>query len=155
MSVFGIVWRRIGIMLFWSAWPLSWWRLHGSKRTRLFVVCGNFVVVTRRWIGDGRWSLPGGGLHRRENSLDGALRELYEETGLRIKSVKLRRHSDRIFESNGLTFNYVFFIAKVSRKYPLRVQRPELTDTAWVHKSELTAHNSSPDVLSALHTWWG
>lgn len=149
------LWARFGILLFWLTWPISWLHLRGSKRTRLLVVCGNYLIVTKRWLGDGRWSLPGGGLHREEDSRDGALRELYEETRLHINSSRLRRHSDRIFKSNGLSFNYVFFIAKVGKKYPLVHQSIELTESVWIHKSELSVSNASPDVLAALHTWWG
>lgn len=41
------------------------------------------VLLVRSRTGEGLWGFPGGILHRREHALDGALRELHEETGVR------------------------------------------------------------------------
>lgn len=58
-------------------------------RTRhaAYAVCidAGFVLLTQLWdedVSPGHWTLPGGGLGWREPPEQGALRELYEETGL-------------------------------------------------------------------------
>jgi ADP-ribose pyrophosphatase YjhB (NUDIX family) len=130
-------------------------KLRGSKRTRLLVVSGNSIIVTKRWLGEGKWSLPGGGLHREEESLDGALRELHEETGLHLKSDQLRRHSDQIFRCRGLSFNYVLFVAKVGRKLAVKHRPLELTEARWINRFEVSPINAEPDVLQAVASWWG
>ncbi len=150
-----VAWVRIGVVLFWLTWPLSWMYLHGSKRTRLLIIHGNHIIVTKRWVGDGSWSLPGGGLHKEEASLDGALRELYEETGVHLKVGQLERQTEFIYHHHNLSFNYVLFVAKVTKQSPLKHRPIELVDAQWVHRSKLTSHNAQPDVLAALHRWWG
>ena len=58
-----------------------------EQRTRV----GAYVVIVRdgavllvRFAGSGRWTLPGGGLDHGEDPRDAAVREVEEETGLRI-----------------------------------------------------------------------
>lgn len=155
MNTSSLVWQRIGITLFWLTYPISWSKLRGSKRTRVLIVCGNYVVVTKRWLGEGKWSLPGGGLHRQEESTDGALREVREETALQLKSTRLKRDSEQIYEYHGLSFSYALFTTKLSRRLPLKAQSFELVAAEWIHYSQLNASNAQPDVLSAVVGWWG
>ncbi len=42
------------------------------------------VLLIRHSYGSGNWMLPGGGIARRETPLAAALRELAEETGLKL-----------------------------------------------------------------------
>lgn len=63
---------------------LRWWRirrplLRGSRV--LAFDAGGEVLLVRHSYGSGRWMLPGGGLSRREDPLEGARRECLEETG--------------------------------------------------------------------------
>jgi 8-oxo-dGTP pyrophosphatase MutT (NUDIX family) len=154
MSKSSPIWQRIGIVLFWLTYPMSWSALRGSKRTRILIVCGNYVVVTKRWLGEGKWSLPGGGLHKAEESSDGALREVREETALQLKSSQLRKDSEQIYEHHGLSFSYALFTTKVSKRLPLQHQKFELVAAEWIHYSELNTSNAQPDVLSAVAGWW-
>ncbi len=148
-------WQRVGIILFWLTWPLSWVHLRGSIRTRLLIVSGNYLIVTKRWIGEGKWSLPGGGLHREEESIDGAIRELHEETKLQLTGDKLTRDSDRIYQYHGFRFNYVLFTVAVNRKSRLQHRPLELSDARWIRRTELSSENALPDVLEAVQSWWG
>jgi len=52
---------------------------------------GDKVLLVRRAVDPfaGRWSLPGGFIEAEETPEDGALRELYEETGIRGKIERL------------------------------------------------------------------
>jgi 8-oxo-dGTP pyrophosphatase MutT (NUDIX family) len=154
-SSVSILWQRVGITLFWIAWPISWMNLRGSMRTRLLIVNGNYLIVTKRWIGEGKWSLPGGGLHKEEESLSGAIRELHEETKLQLTGDKLTRDSDRIYQYHGFRFNYVLFTGSVKQKLHLQHQLFELTDARWIHHKELSSKNALPDVVEAIRSWWG
>jgi 8-oxo-dGTP diphosphatase len=39
--------------------------------------------------GEGSWTMPGGKLHFKENLKEGAIREVFEETGIRVKNLKV------------------------------------------------------------------
>jgi 8-oxo-dGTP pyrophosphatase MutT (NUDIX family) len=148
------LWQRVGIALFWLTWPLSWMSLRGSMRTRMLIVNGDYLIVTKRWMGEGKWSLPGGGLHREEESLEGAIRELHEETKLQLTTDKLTKDSDQIYQYHGFRFNYVLFSVRVNQK--VRLQHPpiELTEARWIHHADLSSANALPDVLGAVRSWW-
>ena len=63
-------------------WRLAQVRLQGS-RVLAFDQRGHLLLV-RHSYGNGSWMLPGGGIARAEDPLAAALRELAEETGLRL-----------------------------------------------------------------------
>jgi ADP-ribose pyrophosphatase YjhB (NUDIX family) len=58
-----------------------------SKRVRL-VLCtsDDQILLVRNWYGNQKWTLPGGGVKRREPETQAVVRELREETGVNITS---------------------------------------------------------------------
>ena len=63
----------------------------GLRKRATAVVIKNGKVLLVRDKGKQKFSLPGGGIHRGELTLSAAIRELYEETGLRAtKAIRLR-----------------------------------------------------------------
>ena len=62
-----------------------WWRIARPRLRGCAVALfrdDGAVLLVRHGYGQGRWSLPGGGLGRHEDPLHGAQRECREETGL-------------------------------------------------------------------------
>lgn len=153
MSARQRAWVATGRVVSWLTWPGVWLVLYGSRRTRILVVCRQQVLLTKGWMGDGKWQLPGGGLHKGESSSDGALRELYEETGIHLPPELLRRHSEHAHSDKGVRYSFVLFVARVTRKQPLKPQPFEISEVAWVDRRTLNRTNANPDVLTALQAW--
>lgn len=63
---------------------------------------GMFIMGCRKGAhGEGTWSVPGGHLEFGETIIEGAKREVQEESGLRITNVKVAGITNDIFESEG------------------------------------------------------
>lgn len=57
------------------------------RAARVLVVDGGRVLAVRDWSRPDRIGIPGGGVERGEAASDAARRELWEETGLRVKEM--------------------------------------------------------------------
>ncbi len=63
---------------------------------------GKFIMGCRKGAhGEGTWSVPGGHLEFGETIIEGAKREVEEESGLKITNVKIAGITNDIFESEG------------------------------------------------------
>lgn len=146
-------WIRAGRIAFWLSWPLLFWYLGLSRRTRILVISGSKILVTKRWLGDGKWSLPGGGVHRGESVVKSVLRELKEETGLTLKRQDIQKLYTAWYHQNGLSFRYHCYAAELSQTLPVRPQRFELIETRWLSMNGLDKQNANDDVVQALDAW--
>jgi ADP-ribose pyrophosphatase YjhB (NUDIX family) len=83
--------------------------------TETYVVRGNKLLMFRRSpnakMFPNYWTVPGGHVDREEDALSGAIREIYEETGIKVsiddiklKAVTLNHHIDR----NEVWVSFVF-----------------------------------------------
>jgi ADP-ribose pyrophosphatase len=145
--------EKLGIIVFFLAWPAFYIYLKRSERTRIIIAEGNKVLVTRNWISDGKWSLPGGGLHQKEPILQGAQRELFEETGLRVSQEQLRYVGKQTYRNYGHTFVFHTFVARDVDMSDLRRQKHEISRTAWISPANLTERNTAQDARKALDLW--
>ncbi|MGA8180216.1 MAG: NUDIX hydrolase [Desulfobacterales bacterium] len=74
--------------------------------------------------GSGTWQFPGGHLEFGEPIEDCAKRELYEETGLTIRNIRLGPYTNDIFESEQKHYITLFVIADYDSGV-LTVKEPE------------------------------
>ncbi len=106
----------------------------------------------------GQWSLPGGMLELGEALTDGVVREVREETGLRVEPVELVELLDRIYRENE-SVRYHYVIAD----YLCRVVNGELkaaTDAdavRWVERAEWNSHSAlrlDPVTVRVMEKAW-
>jgi 8-oxo-dGTP pyrophosphatase MutT (NUDIX family) len=93
-----------------------------------------------------RWITPGGGVDDHESHLAGALRELYEETGLQVETLTGPIHavnSSATLASGVVQTSYTeFFVLRtknfnVSRENWLDYEHDEIHDIGWFTRSEI------------------
>jgi ADP-ribose pyrophosphatase YjhB (NUDIX family) len=122
------------------------------KRTRVLVVSGDEVIVVRGWLSNGKWSLPGGGLKRKEDHKVGVLRELLEEVGVSLPKEKLN-YIGRAKQKKGLRFTYFRYVSQTTDKPKLKRQKGEIIATKWAKLEELNHTNAEDHVLQTIAAW--
>lgn len=145
------LWQLCGIVVFWLSWPALWIYLRGTKRTRVIVTAGDKVLLVKGWLGAGQWILPGGGTHRGENPLKAAVREVREETGIKLDPVSLKTLDTMEVREYGFRFTCVIYVADLKDAPALKPQPLEITEVAWVSRSDLA--NLSPLTSRLLAEW--
>ena len=77
------------------------------------------------------WGLPAGLLKRREEPIDGAVRELYEETGVRLTADDLRAANPNAIVHTVGVVDTVFFADVPASTTELAVDGGEVLEAAW------------------------
>lgn len=141
------LWQKSGIVAYWILLPALHVYLRIGQRTRIAVTQKNQLLVVKPWLGNGKWCLPGGGVHRHENTADAAKRELFEETGVKVNN--LRSATPLTYGQSGLRFRYVLFTHQAHQLLPIVRQPWELVDVAWRPIDTLSSENSNQDVITS------
>lgn len=130
--------------------PLLVIYLRIGSRTRLVVEHKDSILVVKGWLGNGKWSLPGGGLHRAEDPAIGVLRELYEETRIVLNKGQLTPGGKAELKKRIIKFNYYRYYAELSKRPPMRPQKWEIQELAWLPISSLNRNNADQSLLDTL-----
>lgn len=142
--------RATGAAAFWLSWPLSYFHVRHTARTRVLVRAGDQVLVVQVWHGTGIWSLPGGGMHAGEMPLQAAVRELREETGLEAAPQQLEALGLRAFSYAGMVFTCHYYYLELSEPQTLKPGRPEIIDARWLPERRLHTNHLAPDVKQGV-----
>lgn len=143
-------WQFIGIVAYWVTVPGIWLALRRTQRSRVIINSGDSIVVVKPWLGNGRWCLPGGGVHKNESALSAVRRETEEEVGMKLSTKSYRTLGNQLYRQNGLSFSYQLFSVVVNEKIPIKKQLLEIVEAEWVPIAELTDKNANQDVLAGI-----
>lgn len=102
------------------------------------------LLVKRNSVrGYGQWALPGGFLEANESTQEGALRELWEETGIDLKKLQCAQLAVALEENlddisvRTLGVNYLF-VVKESEEIEVLVDKTEVLDYKWTELADIT-----------------
>ncbi|GAC1391525.1 MAG: hypothetical protein NVSMB46_04370 [Candidatus Saccharimonadales bacterium] len=100
-------------------------------------------MLVKGWLGRQQWGLPGGGIHRRENTILSAIREVHEETGISVRKADMAFvgsfYSHRQY---GVRYAYELFYVRLSHRPDVVVEGREIIDYQWVPQQELVLKNN-------------
>ncbi|MEO8784767.1 MAG: NUDIX hydrolase [Candidatus Saccharimonadales bacterium] len=147
------VWPQLGKLTFWLGWPALWVYLRIGWRTRILVVADGKLLLVKSWLGTSQWGLPGGGLHAKEEPVAGALRELKEETSLKLNPDQLKFLYKGKAHHHGLGFRYWCYVVELPKPLPIRKQQLEITNVAWRPIANLAEDSVTGETWAALAAW--
>lgn len=123
-----------------------------KSRVRVLVLNNkDEVLLTRSWFGFQRWSLPGGGIRRREFPLAAAMREVHEETGVVLQLHRLKSLGKFENGDSAAPFIVDCYVARID-KQPARIParyRLEMLDVAWFPLRDIPKDHS-PTIDEAM-----
>lgn len=125
--------RITGKLAFWLSWPVLFLYFLGSKRTRVVLHHEDKILLVTAWYGAGQWILPGGGLHKGEDPVQGAVREVKEETSIEIHATKLQKITEmNVRNGQGFRFKVYAFSYELAARPTVSRQKHEIADSTWM-----------------------
>jgi 8-oxo-dGTP pyrophosphatase MutT (NUDIX family) len=119
----------------------------------VLVVAEKKILLVQGWLDDGKWGLVGGGLHHKEPPLTGAVREVAEETGIKLKSKHCQYLGSEWRGRSGLRFYCHFFVAELTEIKEINRQKHEIIAARWASPRELKALPLKAEVRRALQLY--
>lgn len=123
--------------------------LRNTKRSRTLMVSGNRVLLLKGIISSQRWTLPGGGIGKKEDPTEGAVREIIEETSIVVDPKQLTYLGSATNKSLNSTYQAEYFFVDLKDSKSPKLRAWEHLDIGWFEIESLPQpiHN---DVLTAL-----
>ncbi len=143
----------LGHFIFWVSWPFLHFYLGGTRRTRVLVEVGDSILMLRVWHDGNNWALPGGGVHKNENSANSAIRELFEETKISLKPENLIYLGEDSFSERGLKFSLARYGCKLAERPNISKQHLEAISLEWVKLTEITENMVDKATWRHLQSW--
>ena len=112
---------------------------------------GRYLLVLRTEDPEaGRWALPGGRVEPGETLEDAVVREVGEETGVRVRVARRAGVVERPSPGGG-TYEIHCFVAEYLDGDA--VAASDAGDIRWVHRTELSLLETTRGLVGALHEW--
>lgn len=147
-KIYGIIMKLVNFF----GYPVKLAVLNGSSRVRVLIEVDGSILLVKNSIGSQKWSLPGGGVHKKELVKIAAAREVYEETGLKIDPDDLHElTTEKNTKAAGLVaYKLIFFTLKLSQIQEPKISRPlEIIEVKWFLRGNLPK-DCSDTVMTAL-----
>lgn len=102
------------------------------------------VLLVRSWFSHQRWSLPGGGIGQTESPAEAAIREIHEETGIRVPLEDLQELGSFPNPDPKNRYTIACYTVTVPKRAPrlARHRKLEMLDAGWFLLANLPKERS-------------
>lgn len=124
-----------------------WGYVSSQERARIIVVNERQeMLFVKGTISDWHWSFPGGGIEKGEDAKTAAVRELYEEIGIRVAHERVTKVGVVQKGDDGIPYTaHIFTVEVLSSSLPKEpVNVREIAEITWLNR------NVAPDQLSKV-----
>jgi 8-oxo-dGTP pyrophosphatase MutT (NUDIX family) len=148
------IWTIAGRITYILVFPLLAIVIRSTTRTRIIAVNDDKILVVKGWLGNGKWMLPGGGLHKNEQQTSGAKRELLEETNINIKDTSLLHIGKKVYKNGLIKYQYHLFETKLDT-FPkdVKKQQIEILELKWVNIDDINPREFSDELIEMVDIW--
>jgi 8-oxo-dGTP pyrophosphatase MutT (NUDIX family) len=149
MNKFYRLYIIFGKILFWVLLPIERFFIRRTHRVYGLIIKYNKVLLTKNWLSDGKWALPGGGVKKAESSAESLKRELHEELSIDLGKKPLKIVKSGHWRNHNFGFSYDIY--EIDPKIDFKINRKlEITDVAWVNITDLSIATTAIDTLDIL-----
>jgi 8-oxo-dGTP pyrophosphatase MutT (NUDIX family) len=114
------------------------------------IISENKLLLVRDWIGSGKWSLPGGGMHKAEDPKVCAVREVGEEVGVNLTTGQLNFLETINYRKKRSTSTRHIYSVELKIRPDIKLQKYEIIEAGWFSLEELGNINLADDVKFIL-----
>ncbi|MGI9027801.1 MAG: NUDIX hydrolase [Candidatus Saccharimonadales bacterium] len=149
------MWNFIGRASFYILYPFLAFYLGRQERARIVICCADEVLLVRSWLGNSKWDLPGGGLHKHEDPLSGAAREIREELGIELNESSIQLVAKEPFRSGLIRYTAHYFTVSLDAKpVQLRLQTSEIIEAQWFKRSTVNSLRLNQQHKRIIVSWY-
>ncbi len=140
----------LGRIIYFFTKPFILLILKGSIRSYVLVCYRDEVIITMNWLGEqDKWRLPGGGIKKNEDPKNAAVREIFEELGLKIELNDLKPLNTTPITDNA-KFEYYLYSINLASKPTLNIDKKEILQAKFVKISDIKDLKLSDELQIAI-----
>lgn len=108
---------------------------------------GEWLVVKKKYGGlKGKWSLPAGFVDANETADEAAIREVFEETGIKCELVGMIGLRTGVIRGE-ISDNMILFLLELKDEQTIKIQENELLDAKFINPEKLINQTEETSVL--------
>lgn len=143
----------IGKSVFWLTWPVSYLYVLGSLRTRVIIEAKGKILLVKGWHDNLKWTLPGGGVHKNEDPVLSAIREVAEEVGIYLHAGQMVDLGNDMYRKSGLSFGLQRYGCKLDRQPETQKQHLEIVALNWFLVTDIKKNMVDKHTWRQLEAW--
>lgn len=134
------IWRAVFKVIRPFAEPI----LNNSKRTRVLVIHKKQILLVKNRLSSQKWTLPGGGIKKKEKPKDAAKREIFEEIGYNLNPKQLVFGGKEVIHKPNSNFRIQAYIyLAYTELFEPKKQKMEILKAEWFYISELPKNRTA------------
>lgn len=144
----------MGQLMYFILLPFIRLAIKSTNRAYVLIInSNNEILMVKNWLSDGKWSLPGGGIHNNETPETAIVREVKEEVGLNLSKSNLIFVSKGKWQTYDLGYTYQIYKILYKDTKQINLRKLEMVDYSWVSNDHLQKIETAQEIKEALKVY--